>query len=97
MSMTDLFPPGGRKDGGRPELLPAINQRVQAPPSGPWFGLPSPSPETKIVTEPWMEEFVRGRHSPEEWDAFFAYCEAGPWKRRFIVLGGVIARIFRLI
>lgn len=31
--------------------------------------------------EPWMGDFVKGRHSQEEWDAFFAYCEAGPFMR----------------
>lgn len=31
--------------------------------------------------EPWMIEFVKGRHSQEEWDAFYAYMEAGPVKR----------------
>lgn len=31
--------------------------------------------------EPWMADFVKGRHSQEEWDAFFAYCAAGPFTR----------------
>ncbi len=51
----------------------------------------------KVSVELWMEEFVRGRHSQEEWDAFFDYCQAGPWKRRFIRWNSMIATIFGLI
>lgn len=38
----------------------------------------------EFVPEPWMAEFTKGRHSQEEWDAFFYYCEAGPVKRWFL-------------
>lgn len=50
----------------------------------------------KIVIEPWMKEFVRGRHIQKEWDAFFRYCQAGPWKRRLIWLETTVARILGL-
>jgi len=40
--------------------------------------------------EPWMAEFLQGRHSQEEWDAFFYYCEAGPVKRWFMRLASVL-------
>lgn len=44
--------------------------------------------------EPWMTEFVKGRHSQEEWDWFFAYMEAGPIKRFFMVFVQVGFQIF---
>ncbi len=37
-----------------------------------------------LVFEPWMKEFVRGRHSREEWDEFLDYVAAGPWGRRWL-------------
>lgn len=39
---------------------------------------------SKLVIEPWMVDFARGRHSQEEWEAFFAYAEASPAKRKLI-------------
>lgn len=47
---------------------------------------PAPPPPRPVMTEPWMWDFVRGRHSQEEWDAFCAYCQAGPWKRALLRL-----------
>lgn len=44
--------------------------------------------------EPWMAEFVKGRHSQEEWDAFFEYCKASSFKRWCIIVGSVIHSIF---
>lgn len=43
--------------------------------------------------EPWMAEFLQGRHSQEEWDAFFYYCEAGPLKRWFLRFGSIMRMI----
>jgi len=44
-------------------------------------------PDGNFEVEPWMIDFVKGRHSQEEWDAFFEYCKAGPIKRRFLRIG----------
>jgi len=43
--------------------------------------------------EPWMADFVKERHSQEEWEAFFAYCEAGPVKRALCAIAGVLISI----
>lgn len=37
--------------------------------------------------EPWMIEFSKGRHTEDEWEAFYVYMEAGPTKRWFIRVG----------
>ena len=29
----------------------------------------------------WQKEFIHGRHSEQEWDAFFAYLEMPRWKQ----------------
>jgi hypothetical protein len=50
---------------------------------------PDPGPRA-ITTEPWMADFVKGRHSQGEWDDFFAYCEAGPVKRRLIKMASFL-------
>jgi hypothetical protein len=47
----------------------------------------------EFKTEPWMAEFTQGRHSQEEWDAFFYYCEAGPVKRWFLRWTSVLRSI----
>jgi len=43
-------------------------------------------PPAPVMTEPWMGDFVRERHTQEQWDAFGAYCQAGPWKRALLRL-----------
>jgi hypothetical protein len=43
--------------------------------------------------EPWMVDFIKQRHSPEAWDAFFDYYNAGPWKRAYCRFMGVIVEI----
>ena len=43
--------------------------------------------------EPWMRDFVKERHSQEEWEAFFAYCEAGPFKRALSHIAGFLIQI----
>lgn len=44
--------------------------------------------------EPWMSEFVKEKHSLEDWEAFFYYCEAGPLKRLWIQVWSVFLSIF---
>jgi len=43
--------------------------------------------------EPWMVEFVKGRHTQEEWDAFYAYLEASPRKRWWMRFSGMVLEI----
>lgn len=52
-------------------------------PLGPFVDLSKlgQPPVPPIVIEPWMKEFVKGRHHPDEWEAFFAYVQLSPWKR----------------
>ncbi len=50
-----------------------------------------------LKPEPWMIEFVKGRHTQEERDAFYVYMEAGPVKRFFMDLGMVFAQILRFL
>lgn len=61
--------------------------------TGPLLGreLESRADDQKIATQPWMKDFVQERHTREEWDAFMAYCQAGPWKRAAIWLRNIIA------
>lgn len=47
-----------------------------------------------VRIEPWMHDFVKGRHSQEDWDAFFVYCEAGRFKRWFINIASVWFAVF---
>lgn len=44
--------------------------------------------------EPWMVDFLKGRHSQEEWDSFRTYCEAGPVGRFFIGVGWALQSVF---
>lgn len=54
----------------------------------PTFGIDQVAVPIKVPKlEPWMAEFVKGRHHQEEWDAFFVYCEASPFRRGLIRLG----------
>lgn len=43
--------------------------------------------------ESWMVDFVKGRHSQEEWGSFFVYCKAGPIKRAFIYAGWLFSTL----
>ena len=42
--------------------------------------------------EPWMKEFVQGRHSQEEWDSFFKYAQASKFQRFLMRVVGAIAQ-----
>jgi hypothetical protein len=44
-------------------------------------------PQKPIKIEPWMVEFVNGRHTHEEWDGFATYCAAGSFRRWLIRAG----------
>lgn len=54
-------------------------------------------PKQGFVAEPWMADFVKERHHQHEWDAFFAYCEAGPTRRFLIRLATFFAWALSLI
>lgn len=41
--------------------------------------------------EEMAREFVRGRHSQEEWDAFFRYVQMPRWKRILSQVVGALA------
>lgn len=43
-----------------------------------------------------FREFMRGRHSQEEWDAFFQYLDLPPWKRVLSRVTGVMCAVLGL-
>ncbi len=44
--------------------------------------------------EPWMSDFMKERHSKNDWDALFYYVEAGPLKRIWIQMCSSLLSIF---
>ncbi len=50
-------------------------------------GLPKEMPGGPI--EPWMREFVKEKHSEEEWNCFFRYAKASTFQRVMMLIGGV--------
>jgi hypothetical protein len=64
-------------------------------PGAPSLGkLPDLEGKPAALLEPWMAEFVRGKHSMEEWEAFFEYCAAGRVKRYFMVIAAALSEIW---
>jgi hypothetical protein len=47
-----------------------------------------------IKVAPWMEEFMKERHSQAEWNWFFWYLEATPFQRFMSEFGSLFVSFF---
>lgn len=61
-----------------------VNEFEQMMAKAATFGIPKEMPKIDFRPEPWMKKFVEEKHTQEEWDGFFDYCDAGPFKRMVI-------------
>lgn len=59
----------------------------------PWPEMGSLEKTTAGEVEPWMADFVKRRHSQEDWDVFFEYCASSPLKRAYCRLMGIVCEI----
>lgn len=61
-----------------------------------WPMISEMEPLDQREIEPWMVDFMKKRHPPEAWEAFYAYYNSGPLKRAYCRFMGLVFDILRI-